>query len=111
MWFPRCVDRLRGGYDCDFDRRWRHRGPQHRLLEFQGRQMRTAARLALAFPEEDRFADFALHGLRYLRDVMWDRRYGGWYALMAADGTPLAGGTKHAHGTASAAQGCAVGRP
>ncbi len=108
VWFPRCVDRLRGGYDCDFDRRWRHRGPQHRLLEFQGRQMRTAARLALAFPEGDRFADFALHGLRYLRDVMWDRRYGGWYALMAADGTPLAGGTKHAHGTAYAAQGCAV---
>lgn len=108
VWFPRCVDRLRGGYNCDFDRRWRHRGPQYRLLEFQARQMRTAARLALAFPEEGRFADFALHGLRYLRDMMWDHRHGGWYALMAADGTPLAGGTKHAHGTAYAAQGCAV---
>ena len=78
VWFPRSVDRLRGGYNCDFDRRWRPQGPQDRLLEFQARQMRSAARLAMAFPEEDRFIDFALHGLRYLRDVMWDRRYGGW---------------------------------
>jgi mannobiose 2-epimerase len=70
--------------------------------------MRTAARLALAFPEEGRFVDFALHGLRYLRDRMWDHRYGGWYALMAAHGAPLAGETKHAHGTAYAAQACAV---
>ncbi|HMO97291.1 MAG TPA: hypothetical protein PKD27_14360, partial [Tepidiformaceae bacterium] len=21
-WFPRCIDRERGGYFCDFDRRW-----------------------------------------------------------------------------------------
>lgn len=107
-WFPRCIDRERGGYDCDFDRRWRPRGPQHRMLEFQGRQMRSAARLALLFPHEERFYDFALHGLRYLRDVMWDHQNGGWYTLVAADGSPLAGGTKHAHGTAYAVQGCAV---
>lgn len=107
-WFPRCIDRERGGYDCDFDRRWRRRGPQHRMLEFQARQMRSAARLALFFPHEDRFHDFALHGLRYLRDVMWDHQHGGWYTLVAADRSPLAGGTKHAHGTAYAVQACAV---
>ncbi len=108
VWFPRCIDRERGGYDCDFDRRWRRRGPQHRMLEFQVRQMRSAARLAMLFPHEDRFHEFALHGLRYLRDVMWDGQQGGCYALVAADGTPLAGGTKHAHGTAYAVQACAV---
>ena len=108
VWFPRCIDRERGGYDCDFDQRWRRRGPQHRLLEFQGRQMRSAARLALLFPNEERFHDFALHGLRYIRDVMWDHQHGGWYSLVAADGSPLAGGTKHAHGTAYTVQACAV---
>lgn len=108
VWFPRCVDRERGGYDCDFDRGWRRRGPQHRMLEFQGRQMRSAARLAMLFPSEDRFHEIALHGLRYLRDVMWDHSHGGWYALVGADGTPLAAGTKHMHGTAYAVQGCAV---
>jgi mannose/cellobiose epimerase-like protein (N-acyl-D-glucosamine 2-epimerase family) len=39
---------------------------------------------------------------------MWDHEHGGWYTLVAADGSPLAGGTKHAHGTAYAVQGCAV---
>ena len=42
-WFPRCIDRDRGGYNCDFDRRWNLNGPQDRLLEFQARQMRSAA--------------------------------------------------------------------
>lgn len=78
------------------------------MLEFQARQMRSVARLALTFPHEERFYDFALHGLRYLREVMWDAKNGGWYALVAADGSPLAGGTKHAHGMAYAVQGCAV---
>ena len=84
VWFPRCIDRERGGYDCDFDRRWRRRGPQHRMLEFQARQMRSAARLALCFPSEDRFHEFALHGLRYLRDVMWDGEHGGFAVLSPA---------------------------
>jgi mannobiose 2-epimerase len=70
--------------------------------------MRSAARLAMLFPHEDRFYDFALHGLRYLRNVMWDHQHGGWYSLVAADGSPLAGGTKHGHGTAYTVQACAV---
>jgi hypothetical protein len=26
-WFPRCLDRDAGGFFCDFDRRWKRRGP------------------------------------------------------------------------------------
>jgi mannobiose 2-epimerase len=39
---------------------------------------------------------------------MWDHQYGGWYALVAANGHPLAAETKHAHGASYAAQGCAL---
>jgi cellobiose epimerase len=97
-WFPRCLDHEKGGYLCDFDRQWRPVGPQVRMLEFQARQTRVAARLALAFPAEGEWAEYARHGFRYLRDVMWDEEGGGsWLWLMDREGRPEAGATKHAH--------------
>lgn len=106
VWFPRSIDREAGGFNCDFDRAWRPSGPQERMLEFQSRQTRTAARLAMAYPAEATFAETALHGLQYLRDVMWDHSLGGWFWRVDRDGAPLAGETKHAHGTAYAVGAC-----
>jgi mannobiose 2-epimerase len=106
-WFPRCVDPA-GGFRSGFDRRWRPIGPQHRMLEFQARQTRLAAGLALAYPHEGRWADAALHGLRTLEERQWDREHGGWFWLTEASGAPLHGGTKHAHGTAYAVGACAA---
>jgi len=108
-WFPRCLDLEQGGYFCDFDREWRPAGPQVRMLEFQARQTRVAARLALAFPAEGEWAEYARHGFRYLRDVMWDEEGGGgWFWLMDREGRPAAGATKHAHSGAYAVQACAL---
>ena len=99
-WFPLCIDHERGGFLCDFDARWRADGPQNRMLEFQARQTRTAARLGTAYPSEPTWSEIALHGLAYLRDVMSDKEYGGWYWMLDSSGTPLADRTKHAHSTA-----------
>jgi len=107
-WFPRCVDREAGGFFCDFDRRWKPCGPQQRMLEFQARQTRVAARLALAFPNESQWAEIALHGLRYLRHKMWDRQYGGWYWMVGRDGIAMQHYSKHAHSTAYAVQACVL---
>lgn len=108
-WFPRCVDRERGGFLSGFNRRWEPQGPQQRMLEFQARQTRTAARLALAFPNDGDLAEHALHGFRYLRDVMWDSAGGGgWFWMMEADGTPSAAETKHAHSASYGVQACAL---
>ncbi len=105
-WFPRCLDREAGSFFCDFDRRWKRHGPQLRMLEFQARQTRMAARLALAFPREPQWAEAAVHGFRYLREAMWDRKHGGWFWMLSRDGEALAEGTKHSHGTAYAFQAC-----
>jgi mannose/cellobiose epimerase-like protein (N-acyl-D-glucosamine 2-epimerase family) len=107
-WFPRCLDRDAGGFNCDFDRRWTRHGPQLRMLEFQARQTRMAARLALAFPREPQWVDAALHGFRYLRDAMWDRQHGGWFWMLGQDGQARADDTKHGHGIAYAVQACAL---
>lgn len=105
-WFMHSVDRERGGFLPDLDRRWRPAGRQDRMLEFQARQAMSAANLALAFPSESRWLELALHGFRYLRDILWDEQHGGWYWLLDAAGRSSAGGTKHAHGTAYAIKAC-----
>ena len=107
-WFMHSVDREGGGFLPDLDRRWRPAGRQDRMLEFQARQTISAASLALAFPSEPRWLELALHGFRELRDRLWDQQYGGWYWLLDAAGRPLAGGNKHAHGTAYAIRACVV---
>jgi mannobiose 2-epimerase len=99
-WFPRSVDRRDGGFLCGFDGRWRPMGRQDRLLEFQARQTRTAARLGIALPADGSWAEITRHGVRYLDRVMRDGADGGWFALVSRGGQPMLGGTKHAHGTA-----------
>jgi len=70
------------------------------MLEFQARQTRTAARLGLCYPADDKWPEIALHGFRYLDERMRDRERGGWHWMLDASGQPLGDATKHAHGTA-----------
>ena len=51
VWFPRVLDREHGGFLCDFDYRWRPRGPQTKTLEFQARTLRALSEAAAFFPE------------------------------------------------------------
>lgn len=108
VWFPRTVDREQGGFLCDFDRRWKPGGRQRRLLEYQARQVLSASRAAEAVPELGHLGEIALHGMRHLREVQWDRQHGGWFRLLERDGTPLEGGRKHGHGTGYALSACAA---
>ncbi|MFN2325543.1 MAG: AGE family epimerase/isomerase, partial [Gemmatimonadales bacterium] len=103
-WFPRSLDREHGGFLCDFDRKWQSCGSHDKLLEFQARQTLTAAEALRMYPEDQRFRDAALHGLRCLHEVMWDREAGGWYHLTDRAGRPLEAHTKHTHGFAYAIQ-------
>ena len=103
-WFPACIDTERGGFHSFFDRKWKRIGPTDRMLEFQARQTRVCADFAIAFPNEGKWHEYAVHGLKNLRERMWDNERGGWFWRVAGDGMPLAGGTKHAHGTAYAVQ-------
>lgn len=105
-WFPRCVDTEHGGFLCDFDRGWSPCGPHDKLLEFQARQTLTAADACRRYPEDARFREAALHGLRYLREVMWDADKGGWWHRLDRAGRPLEFHTKHAHGAAYAIEAC-----
>ena len=105
-WFPRCLDTIHGGFLCDFDRGWSSCGPHEKLLEFQARQTLMAANACRRYPADQRLREAALHGLRYLGEVMWDRASGGWFHRLDRSGQPLESHTKHAHGAAYAIEAC-----
>ena len=86
VWFPRVVDYEHGGYLCDFDHRWRGLGPDNKLLEYQARTLRFAARVAHRYPDLQSAAEL---GFRFLADIMWDADQGGWYRMVDRRGTPL----------------------
>ena len=102
VWFPRVLDREHGGFLCDFDYRWRPRGPQTKTLEFQARTLRALSEAAAFFPERPDLREMADAGAAYLRDSMWDREYGGFFRSLERSGTPLEGASKHGHGTSYA---------
>ncbi|MBZ5653561.1 MAG: AGE family epimerase/isomerase [Acidobacteriia bacterium] len=104
-WFPRCVDQEHGGFLSSFDYRWRPRGPQLKTLEYETRMLRLLSRVS-AHPRFGRYREFATHGFHYLRNVMWDREYGGWFRMLDPSGTPLEGATKHGHGASYGIAAC-----
>ncbi len=110
VWFPKCIDKEHGGFLCDFDRKWKPAGPQRKRLGLQARQTRVAAMAAMFYPDDRQFWDAASHGFKYLKDVMWDAEFGGWYVMLDQNGIPNQrfADNKHAHETAYAVAACAV---
>jgi cellobiose epimerase len=104
-WFPRTLDEQYGGFLCDFNHRWRPAGPQLKMLEYQARMTRFAARVA-AQPGFESCRHAAAHGFRYLKDAMWDRESGGWFRMLDRAGAPLEEFTKHGHGSSYAIGAC-----
>ncbi|HYD54999.1 MAG TPA: AGE family epimerase/isomerase [Gemmatimonadaceae bacterium] len=102
-WYPRAIDREHGGFLSQFDADWKPTGPQDKMIVSQARHVWTNARAA-QFLADTSYVPAARHGFRFLRDVMWDREQGGFYWLVARDGTPRreADGrlVKQAYGTA-----------
>lgn len=88
-WYPRAVDHERGGFLSRFDANWNPVGQQDKMIVAQARHVWTNARAAQFFGDSAYRAN-ARHGFHFLRDAMWDRERGGFFWLVARDGTPRA---------------------
>ncbi len=87
-WYPAAIDRDSGGFLSDLDYRFRPSGPQHKMIVTQARHVWANARAA-AFYHDSSFLPAAAHGFAFLRDVIWDRRYGGFHWLVTRAGAPI----------------------
>ncbi|HMJ71376.1 MAG TPA: AGE family epimerase/isomerase [Cyclobacteriaceae bacterium] len=100
-WYPRAIDSVHGGFLSSFTFDFRPADDQRKMIVSQSRHVWTNSKAALRYPKVDHYKRGATHGYKFLRDVMWDSTYGGFYWLVERDGTPVKDDTlKTAYGNA-----------
>lgn len=109
-WYPQSVDRMFGGFLSTFSYDFKPVGSQDKMIVTQARHVWSNAKAAELYPGDTSFKANARHGFFFLRDVMWDKEYGGFYTLVDRQGnvkeTNL--GVKIAYGNAFAIYGLAA---
>ena len=78
-WYPLVVDRECGGYFTNVTCDWTLPPAQEKMIVTQARHVWTASKVAEFTGEPDLYLPIAQHGYEFLRDVMWDAEYGGFY--------------------------------
>jgi mannobiose 2-epimerase len=80
VWFPRSIDSEYGGFYSDFSRDWKHTNSEGKFSVFQGRMVWVAAQVLIKRPElREKYRPILEHGFKYLSEVLWDEKYGGFY--------------------------------
>jgi mannobiose 2-epimerase len=80
VWFPRSIDKDAGGFYSNFTRDWKRTTSEGKFSVFQGRMVWVAAQVMMQRPElKQDYQPIVVHGLRYLNDVLWDKKDGGFF--------------------------------
>ena len=79
FWYPQVLDIEEGGYRLNHDPQGRWRGRANKNLVAQARTTWFFARLFTSRYGEREHLQAARHGYEFLRDKMWDQRFGGFY--------------------------------
>jgi mannobiose 2-epimerase len=98
-WYPLCFDKEYTGYLSNFTYDWKPVGSQNKMIVTQARHMWVNAKAHELYPEEAVYTEGAAYGLKFLKDVMWDKDHGGFYTLTSRDGH-VVDETKNAYGNA-----------
>lgn len=109
LWYPLTIDTKDGGYYSDANYKYQLKGPQDKMIVTQARRVWSNANASLYFHKKEPYFKYAHHGFEYLKNVMWDKKYGGFYDLVNREGKPISFGYgpagKTAYGNAFAIYG------
>lgn len=85
-WYPRSIDSLYGGFLSSFTYDFQPTGSQDKMIVTQARHVWSNAKASRLYPGTAYYKKDAEHGFHFLRDVMWDKTYGGFYTLVDRQG-------------------------
>ena len=85
-WYPQCVDTIYGGFLSTFTYDFKPTGPQDKFIVTQARHTWSTSKAALRYPNVPYYKTCAEQGYKFLRDIMWDKTYGGFYTLVDRQG-------------------------
>lgn len=86
LWYPLCIDTVYGGFFSDINYKWQLEGAQNKMIVSQARHIWSASTAAMYYKDKNEFLKIAEHGFKFLEDVMWDKKYGGFYDLVKRNG-------------------------
>jgi mannobiose 2-epimerase len=98
FWYPRCLDRQRGGYIIDFGPKGEVRSGGNKGIVTQARMLWLFSKMVQEGYGGRDYLEAADWGYRFLKDKMWDPRYGGFYWAVDASGSQSSRPMKHLYG-------------
>lgn len=103
-WYPVVIDKEYGGFLSTFTFDFKPTGEQDKMIVSQSRHIWTTSKAAETYPQNADYKTCADHGFKFLRDVMWDKTYGGFHTLVDRQGNVKSGPNeeKTAYGNAFA---------
>lgn len=98
VWFPRSVDRAKGGFHSHFTRDWQWAPSDGKFSVFQGRMTWVTSQVVLREPKlKDEFVPMVHQGVDFLQNVLWDKQDGGFFWGLDDDGKITPDFTDHKH--------------
>lgn len=85
-WYPVSVDTVYGGFLSAFTYDFKPADDQRKMIVTQARHTWTNAKAAVRYSDVAHYKTGARHGFEFLRDVMWDRKFGGYFTLVSREG-------------------------
>lgn len=103
-WYPMSMDTVYGGFHTSFTYDFKPGNRQDKMIVTQARHTWVNAKAFERYPHIEYFRRGARHGFLFLKQVMWDSAYGGFYTLVTRQGEPILDGRvqKDAYGNAFA---------
>lgn len=86
QWYPASVDTLYGGFLSSFTYDFKPVGNQDKMIVTQARHVWSNSKAAEMFPGTAYYKSAARHGFDFLKNVMWDKTYGGFYTYIDRQG-------------------------
>jgi mannose/cellobiose epimerase-like protein (N-acyl-D-glucosamine 2-epimerase family) len=85
-WYPKAIDTAYGGFLSSFSYDFKPVGNQDKMIVTQARHVWSNAKAAQLFPDVKYYAEGARQGYLFLKNVLWDKQYGGFYTYTDRQG-------------------------
>src|SRR5215203_6003016 len=85
-WYPQCVDSTYGGFITTYTYDFKPTGAQDKFIVTQARHTWSTAKAFELYPNDSNYLQCSQNGFHFLRDVLWDKTFGGFYNLVTREG-------------------------
>ena len=86
LWYMLAIDKECGGYYSNISYDWQIEEKQDKMIVTQARHIWLLSKAADIF-EDDNYKQMAEHGFYFLKNYMWDSKFGGFYQIRSRDGS------------------------